>query len=591
MPLTVLPKTSSASLVAPMLAVAPLPSSSVTPPSHGGQIPQERPLQQAPYLGRRSPDPLKLKKNLSLLFVGFLLNMPLHASEAPAAASLQTLLEIAAVEPSSCIPLEALPSKAKKQLQRFYQLRHMQPLWGSVQQVRALAGQFATLADDGLEPRQYAQPLLSMVLDAERGAQPCEELQLTHAYLQALRHLAKGRLEQAEYEPLWRSEHYTLTAESEVPDLQAVAPLENPAQAFTLARPQLPQYQHLRQAYARLRQQTLADWPPLAAGSSLHPGQQDPRVPQLANILQHLGLYQGDPPKGQHYGPALVEALTRFQALRQLQTDGILGPATLAALNISPRDQLDRLRLNLERWRWLARDWEPNMLLVDITDSQVLHYEDGALVWQARTQVGRADRETPRLKSQVVRLTINPTWTVPPTIFKKDKLPRIRRDLGYLRRHNMIVLNYQGQQLNPAKVNWNGYPKVLLRQAAGPRNPLGRVVIRFANPYSVYLHDTPSKGLFARSSRAVSSGCVRVQNALQLADQLLTPAEQNRVKQLLQRGRTTEYRLEQSLPILISYWTASANEQGQVHYRRDIYNQDSALLTALEHHLALGHAQ
>ena len=127
---------------------------------------------------------------------------------------------------------------------------------------------------------------------------------------------------------------------------------------------------------------------------------------------------------------------------------------------------------------------------------------------------------TPPLKSQITRLTLNPTWTVPPTILQQDKLPLIREDAGYLARHGMRVLDAQGNDLDPASIDWHAPRNIMLRQEAGPANPLGQVAIRFANPFSVYLHDTPSKPLFDLSQRALSSGCVRVEVALQLVDLL-----------------------------------------------------------------------
>ncbi|HAQ88167.1 MAG TPA: murein L,D-transpeptidase, partial [Pseudomonas sp.] len=132
-------------------------------------------------------------------------------------------------------------------------------------------------------------------------------------------------------------------------------------------------------------------------------------------------------------------------------------------------------------------------------------------------------------------------------------------NLDYLAQHNMQVLDYQGQVLDPATVDWSNPGRILLRQAAGPDNPLGRVVIRFANPYSIYLHDTPSQGLFARSQRAFSSGCVRVESVMQLVDLLLNEDEHERVNQLLETGLTYEYRPAETTPILLAYWTAEAD--------------------------------
>ena len=202
-------------------------------------------------------------------------------------------------------------------------------------------------------------------------------------------------------------------------------------------------------------------------------------------------------------------------------------------------------------------------------------------VWQTRTQVGRADRQTPLLKSRVTRLTLNPTWTIPPTIFREDKLPQIRRDQSFLSRHNLQVLDSSGQPISAHNVDWERPGNILLRQAAGPRNPLGKIVIRFPNPFAVYLHDTPSQALFSKGPRAFSSGCVRVESVFALRDLLVSPAEKIRTEQLLSTGLTHEFRLSTPVPILMTYWTAQADKDGKVVFAPDIYDRDRALIAAL----------
>ncbi len=171
---------------------------------------------------------------------------------------------------------------------------------------------------------------------------------------------------------------------------------------------------------------------------------------------------------------------------------------------------------------------------------------------------------------------------MPPTIWKEDKLPAIRKDQTFLSRQNLQVLDANGQPIAAADVDWDNPGNILLRQDAGPRNPLGQMVIRFPNPFSVYLHDTPSKALFDKGPRAFSSGCVRVEHPLQLRDLLLSPAEKARTDTLLATGTTHEFRLSAPVPILMTYWTAQVGNDGHVQYAPDIYSRDSALLAGLD---------
>ena len=486
-----------------------------------------------------------------------------------------------ALEQSLCpIPVE-LP--ARQRLQAFYVLLDHRPQW-EADRLTALTGQLEQLADDGLDPSEYL-PVRSPADASDPLQQACDELRASHTYLQALRHLHKGRYPREQLEPLWRpsprpeEEAYLLNL--------ATRGLDDLPAAFSSARPNLPQYQALRAHHARLRGQPLPAFEPVPDGPLLRPGRSDPRVPLMRYRLFQAGYLPEARPASEadplRHDPRLVVALERFQEEHGLKVDGVLGKATLAELNIGPAQRRAQVRINLERLRWLAGDMEARQLLVDIAGGRLLLYRDGMPVWETRTQVGRADRRTPQLKSRINRLTLNPTWTVPPTILREDKLPQIRRDLGFLARHQMVVLDHQGRRLAPGSVDWSHPRGILLRQAAGPSNPLGRVALRFENPFSVYLHDTPSQRLFDEAQRSVSSGCVRVENALGLTDLLLEEGEHARVTHLLESGRTHEYRLAQSMPILMAYWTAEVDADNRLRFRPDVYGLDAALYRAFTH--------
>lgn len=479
---------------------------------------------------------------------------------------------------------------ALRRLSALYLRHQFERLWTSHERLNELLLQLETLADDGLDPAQYQLDTIRQVAQNATlltSDQACADVLISHIYLSALNHLAQGRLPQDRTEPLWRN-----------PDAQAqlqlderliaiasdgVSQLEH---AFNKARPSLEQYHNLRKAYVQLRSEPLPDQQPIEAGKTLRLGMSDPRVPALRRRLSADGYLQDEPfvheASEDLYSPALETALKAFQRRHALQDDGVMGSGTLAALNATPRDRLDQLRVNMERFRWYAADIEPRSLLVDIAGGRVIFFRNNSPQWEARGQVGKDTRQTPSIKSRVTRLTLNPTWTVPPTILREDKLPKIRESLNYLAEHKLQVLDYEGVELDPATIDWNNPGRILLRQAPGPENPLGRVVIRFANPYSIYLHDTPSQGLFARSQRAFSSGCVRVESVMQLIDLLLTPAERERVAGLLEAGNTYEFRPAESTPILLAYWTAEADSSGVPRYRPDIYHRDQALLTALQ---------
>lgn len=514
-----------------------------------------------------------IKKHACYLSIA-LLAVPLVvlADEVPVDPA--TMIQVALADlPRECPTLAPRIKPADQQwLQAFYQTQQYQPLWSVDGRLAALQTELPTLADDGLDPAHYPLP-------KEQGV--CADIDTSFQYLQALQDLHFGRLNPSRFEPVWHSGDEAPDRQAEI--LAIAGPgLQDIRSAFDKARPALERYQNLRKVYTRERVRPLPHWPVVGQGQLLKPGMQDPRVPVLAERMLSEGYLDHLPkPTNTTYGPELAAAVKSFQLDHSLQADGVIGPGTLKEMNVSAQARRDQLRINLERFRWMAQDFEPTSLLVNVPAALLMVYQNGVPVWQTRTQVGRPDRQTPLLKSRVTRLTLNPTWTIPPTIFKQDKLPQIRRDQSYLARHDLQVLDSSGRQLSPQEVNWERPGNILLRQGAGPRNPLGKIVVRFPNPFAVYLHDTPSQALFSKAPRAFSSGCVRVESAFELRDWLVNPAEKARTEELLSTGRTHEFRLEQPMPILMTYWTAQADKDGKITYAPDVYDHDPRLIAAL----------
>ncbi len=495
----------------------------------------------------------------------------------PAAVDLAPVQQALAQLPSVCPSLAAhIEPVNQVRLQAFYQQQGNVPLWSDAARRQALHDQVLMLADDGLEPAHYSPP----AVDATANVL-CSDIASSQQYLQALQDLHYGRLQQSRFEPLWHSQPPTRDPNAEVLAFAATG-LHDMAQAFDQARPSADLYRSLRNAYSSVRRQPLPQWDAVATGPLLRPGMEDPRVPQLARRLYSGGYLASEPGgDGKRYLPELVAAVKAFQLSHSLQADGVIGAGTVAELNISPAVRREQLRINLERFRWLSQDLEPEGVLVNVAAAQLSVYQSGIPVWQTRLQVGRAERQTPLLKSRITRLTLNPTWTIPPTIMREDKLPAIRLNPEYLRQQNLQVLDAEGQPLAPEGVDWARPGNILLRQQAGPRNPLGKIVMRFPNPYSVYLHDTPSQPLFTKGPRAFSSGCVRVEQPLLLRDLLVSPAERARTDELLATGMTHEFRLATPVPVLLGYWTVEVDRQGGLVYAPDIYARDLALMKAL----------
>ncbi|MDT8878859.1 L,D-transpeptidase family protein [Halomonas saccharevitans] len=485
-------------------------------------------------------------------------------------------------------------------LQAFYAARDGRPAWQETATVAALANALRTLDADGLTPQDYRPDTLvaahrqALAEQSSPAARARFDVQTSQTLLTALRHLQRGKVDPYRIDPGWE-----VPIEAPPLDLAAISQAVDARrfeQAFASARPSSASYERLRASLARYRHiARQGGWPMMPPRSqSLRPGELHDDVLLLRERLAILGELEvmaagvsaGVEPQAtepRRYDERLVAAVERFQQRHLLEVDGIVGPRTRAALNVPVVTRIDQIRVNLERARWLLHGLPDSFVLVDIAGYRIRYFRPDGDVWRSRIVVGRPYRRTPSLRSSISHLTINPTWTVPPTILREDVLPRVRRNLGYLWQQDLMVLSPSGRRLDPRDVDWWRPGNVILRQRAGPRNALGRVVLRFPNDHLVYLHDTPAQALFAREQRAFSSGCIRVQGVLELAQHLFddtgTEAE---VSTLVAAGRTRNVHLERPVPVILHYWTVHPDEEGRLVFRPDVYQRDAALLEALD---------
>jgi murein L,D-transpeptidase YcbB/YkuD len=475
---------------------------------------------------------------------------------------------------------------------QFYEQRAFDPIWTRPEQLAQLIAALEDLAGDGLEPENYHLTQLKERKELVTDSRPqvvsqraMLDILATGAYLRALHDLLHGKVDPASLDAEWNftsSDSSPLEAASAVTD--AIAN-DRIADSLVRARPQHPLYHNLRLGLAQLRLIAANDggWPRIPDGPALKPGMTDPRVPILRQRLLAAQDLPADETAGDHYDETLSAAVKQFQREQYLQADGAIGPATLAALNVSTQQRIEQVRANLERGRWLLHNVPENFVLVDVAGYKVWYHRGGERVWQSRVQVGKPYRSTPIFKSEISHITLNPTWTVPPTILRNDVLPKVRKDPGYLARNNIRVLNRNGQAISASEVDWSRPGNVTLRQDAGPKSSLGRAAIRFPNSYAVYLHDTPHQELFDENQRAFSSGCIRVERVLELVGLLLadTPGwDQAALDSALATGKTRNVSLAAPVPILLAYWTVEMTD-GHLGFKPDIYERDPKLVKAL----------
>lgn len=456
--------------------------------------------------------------------------------------------------------------------------------------------------EDGLRPGDYHLQAIDSLL-SKQGEPPQSEMRrqvdleflLTDAFLVSGSHLLQGRVNPVTINPEWLANRRNADMGKVLMDAADRGAF---VEALEALLPRHPGYLDLRGALARMRELAAAGgWAPVPDGPTLHEGESEPRIPALRARLR----VSGDHPSPSAVTPAgedtllfdalLAEGVRRFQVRHGLEPDGVVGQATLAALNVPATDRVRQLEVNLERWRWLPEDLGSRYILVNIAGFSVEVVEDDVPVLEMRAIVGRQYRQTPVFSSRMTYLVLSPYWHVPPTIAALDKLPEIKKDPGYVAAQRMTLLDASSNTpVDVASVDWETMTgpefnrRFRLRQDPGPANALGDVKFMFPNPHNVYLHDTPTRDLFARTERGFSSGCIRIERPIDLAEYLLRGdrawTREGIMAAIERRGEKT-VTLPDPIPVHVQYWTAWVDGNGVVNFRRDLYGRDAVVLGAL----------
>lgn len=474
-------------------------------------------------------------------------------------------------------------------VEAFYKGRDYAPVWvndGAVTERAKSAMATLSKADEvGLDAGDYPTPDFAAAKTADELADA--ELKLTAAVLTYARHAQAGRI------------HFSRVAadiqfDNNTPDPAAV--LENLAKAADAGKaldaynPPMPEFTALREKLAELRAgkaviNKTEDAKPapaiqIASGPILRPGMKDARVADLRKRLNIAG------DKGNTlYDDAVIEAVKTFQAQEDLDTDGNVGPMTLRALNgnkpqtrsiaRASHDPIDTVIVNMERWRWFARDLGNPHVIVNVPDYRLTLWNNGKVYWTTKIVAGKAgSHATPMISAEMKFITVNPTWNVPPSIIQNEYLPALQEDPGALDRIGL-------------KVEQAADGTVRIYQPPGAGNALGRIRFNFPNKFLVYQHDTPDKHLFKQEKRAFSHGCMRVENPLMYGEKLLSLAlpEQKYTAAKLESmfgGSEININFPNHLWVHLTYQTAFVDDEGKLQFREDVYGRDQRMIAILK---------
>lgn len=484
---------------------------------------------------------------------------------------------------------------------QFFQQRGFVPAWRVPAASEQIRRAIAASELDGLVPADYHLAAIDALLarGVSRTTAEDADLQvlLTDALAALIDHVRSGKVRPSTLDRRWNVDPRQGAPRLDA-ELARVAASPSLSDAIAASAPDHFIYRGLKQALAALRAiERAGGWPLVAPGPPLKPGAVDPRVALLRARLRASGEIAPDgPPQptqpdrkaSQTYDAVLEAAVKRFQDRHRLGADGIVGRATVDAMNLTVQARIDQVRANLERARWVLRGLEDTFLLVNLPAFKVYYIRERKNVWESRTQIGREARQTPAFRADMRYLVFNPDWTVPPTILAKDVLAGMKRGENTIRRKGLAILDRNGGAVDPASIDWRAatpasFPYTL-RQPPGPNNALGRVKFIFPNEHAIFLHDTPNRELFSSDTRTFSSGCIRIERPLELAARLLdgqgdwTPEA---IEKVVASGASKTVVLERPLPVLIVYWTVSVGASGDLRIARDVYARDAAVIRAL----------
>lgn len=468
------------------------------------------------------------------------------------------------------------------QLELLYAAREMKPMWENRDAVKAFQQQLAEVAIAGFQP-QFTTWVALLTDPAVTGQ--ARDIVLSDAMMGYLHFIANIPVKGNRW--LYSDKPYALTTPPISVINQWQVALDNGQLTSFVASlaPQHPQYAAMHESLLKLVGDT-RPWPQLTSTATLRPGEWSNDIPALREILRRTGMLESvvstAAKEGRSaYDRELVDAVKRFQTWQGLGADGAIGPATRDWLNVTPAQRAGVLALNIQRLRLLPGTLSTG-IMVNIPAYSLVYYQNGNQVLASRVIVGRPDRKTPMMSSALNNVVVNPPWNVPPTLARKDILPKVWNDPGYLERHGYTVMRgwNSKETIDPWQVDWATITASNLpfrfQQAPGARNSLGRYKFNMPSSDAIYLHDTPNHTLFQKDSRALSSGCVRVNKASELANMLLQDAGWNdtRISDALNQGDTRYVNIRQNIPVNLYYLTAFVGPDGRTQYRTDIYNYD-----------------
>jgi len=484
--------------------------------------------------------------------------------------------------PSGTIDSVAL--QKNKPLYSFYKLNSFCSVWNTPEKRKTAAEAIANAENEGLNPEDYQ---LSKILANEKKVDSLSEKEITEYDLllttsleKYLSDLSFGKLNPKKLYDDWDLKIAKSDSHKNISDaLQR----DSLAQIIERAKPNHAVYKRLENALVLINKFPEDTLKTIEIPGKLKPNDSDKSLILIKKRLAYWNDLQLPETLTASYDEETVKAVKKFQLRHGLDADGIIGKGTLAQLNVSKETRKKQIIANLERWRWFPKTMGEHYIIINIPEYKLRTVFKSDTTRTHNVIVGTSARKTPILSSKLSYAVFNPTWTVPPTILKEDIIPSMMKNRNYLKGKNITIYDQKNQEVNPW--SWNPAKAKNYRyvQSPGTYNSLGMVKIIFPNDFAVYLHDTNHKEYFEKTDRSLSSGCVRVQDPLELTEYLLADKKNwnlEKITETLKTEKTKNATFKSDIFIHQLYWTASSDKD-LLYFMPDIYDLDQSLYTKL----------
>lgn len=471
-----------------------------------------------------------------------------------------------------------------KSLIAFYNSRNNETVWQSEKNRKTILETLQNCELEGLNPADYN---LDKLIEFEKKYTELEEseninydLLLTYNLQKYLTHVYSGKLNPRKIYQNWDINPKEINTNS---ILNYALDQDSLRAEIRKYKPHAVTYKKLIDALELIHKFPDEQTPEIVLEDKIIKNQTHPTIKNIKKKLIYWKDLESKDSITDLYDETTFEAVKKFQKRHGLISDGIIGKSTITALNFTKEQRKQQIIANLERWRWFSKPFDENYVLINIPDYSLHVIEKGEIVMTKRIVVGKNKRKTPILNSVLQTIVFNPTWTVPPTILKEDLIPEMLKNRNAMKNKGIGIYDSKNNEVDPLK--WDekrprGYRYV---QKPGYYNSLGVVKINFPNHHSVYLHDTNHRELFERHHRSLSSGCIRVEQPLDLVEHILNSPKQyskEKIDSIITTQKTLYVGIKKRYAIYQWYWTAWSLD-GELYFRNDIYNWDIDLYQQL----------